>query len=106
MTTSKKTTAKKATTKKATAKKETDFPKAYVRLRTILDGLEIGALRYCLKDNSTKKRIDRALEIEALLAPIIAKLKDKTMLPAGCGDGYYDCGGVCVPYQCPITSKY
>ena len=83
---------------------EDDFPKAYIRLRTVLDGLEISALRFCLDDNSLAKKLKRMSEIEGILMPIIKKLQRKTIAPdhpGVCGEGLYNCGGVCVPYQCP-----
>jgi hypothetical protein len=109
MTTSKKTTGKKTTGEKNTTAKTppkrttNDFQKAYIRLRTVLDGLEIAALQYCLQEETAKERIKHAEEVEALLLPIIAKLKDKPGIPPSfsCAEGYYNCGGVCVPYQCP-----
>ncbi|MDQ3798357.1 MAG: hypothetical protein M3384_02805 [Acidobacteriota bacterium] len=109
MTTSKKATGRKTTGEK-TAKAKTppkkstnDFQKAYIRLRTVLDGFEIAALQYCLREETTKERIEHAKEVEELLMPIIAKLKDKPGVPptSACAEGYYNCGGVCVPYQCP-----
>lgn len=93
-----------ATSKKSTAKpaiNPDDFPKVYMRLRTVLDALEIGALNRCLQEETAELRIKRAGEIEKLLLPVIKKLKDKTIQPYGCAEGYCNCGGVCVPYQCP-----
>lgn len=107
MATSKKSTpkeaAKKIDKKKPPVKITTDFPNVYMRLRTVLDGLEIGALQYCLRDDNVKERIKRAEEIIELLIPVIDEIRDKTMLPTVCADGYYNCGGVCVPYQCPAS---
>ncbi|HEX8246649.1 MAG TPA: hypothetical protein VF599_00570 [Pyrinomonadaceae bacterium] len=104
----KKSETQKSTTQKSEPKtkpsaKTDDFPKVYMRLRTVLDGLEIGALQYCLREETTKQRIKRAEELEAWLMPIITKLKDKPTKPheISCAEGYYNCGGVCVPYQCP-----
>lgn len=94
-----------ATTKKSTErdrKKASDFPKAYIRLRTVLDGLQLCALRYCLEEKNLQKRLKRIAEIEALLLPIIQGMQDRFIAHGpGCGEGYFDCGGVCVPYQCP-----
>jgi len=95
-------TSKKSTPKPTTVKNQDDFAKVYIRLRTVLDALEIGALNLCLQEETVELRIKRAEEIEKLLLPIIKKLKDKTILPySGCAEGYWNCGGVCVPYQCP-----
>jgi hypothetical protein len=85
--------------------KEDDFPEVYVRFRTVLDGLEMTALRYCLQDKDAAKRIHRAKEIETMLMPIVKDLENRMRKlinsPEICPDGYYDCGGCCVPYQCP-----
>ena len=101
MTTSKKTKDKKTTE----VRKAGDFPKAYIRLRTVLDGLEMDVLRYCLDDKNLQKRLKRIQEVESMVMPIIRALQDKTIKPGdtrtGCGDGLFNCGGVCVPYQCP-----
>jgi len=97
-------TSKKTTPKTTTKKDAGDFPKAYIRLRTVLDGLETGVLRYCLDTPNLQKKLKRVEEIEALLMPIIKGVQDKTIkpdLPQACGDGLFNCGGVCVPYQCP-----
>jgi hypothetical protein len=101
-------TSKKPTTNKPTAvknpvvKNQDDFAKAYVRLRTVLDALEIGALQRCLEEQTPELRIKRAQEIETLLLPIIKKIKkDKPTRADACAEGYWNCGGVCVPYQCP-----
>ena len=85
------------------------FPKAYMRLRTVLDALEINALQYCLEEKGTETRKLRAEEIEAWLKPVVKKIQRKLLgpggeLPGGCQDGYHNCGGVCVPYQCPMSS--
>lgn len=101
----KKTDNKKASDKKAdsSAGAANDFPKVYMRLRTVLDALEIGALQYVLKEASEEDRIKRAEDVEGWLLDTIARLKKKTSKPpyTSCADGYYNCGGVCVPYQCP-----
>jgi hypothetical protein len=85
-----------------------DFARAYIRLRTVLDGLELSSLRYCLKDKNVARRLKRIGEIEELVMPIIRSLQDRTIAHpgAGCDEGYFNCGGVCVPYQCPGGDKY
>jgi hypothetical protein len=99
-----KKTEKKAE-KKPAPRPDSDFPRAYIRLRTVLDALETGVLRYCLDNKNIQKRFQRIDEIEAVLLPIIQSLKDKVLLPGGgkdaCAEGLFNCGGVCVPYQCP-----
>lgn len=113
MATSKKTETKKTAAKKAADKKPVDkkpvepkpsddFPQAYIRLRTVLDALEIGILQYCL-GGTTDERVKRAEQAEEWLMPILSKIKKKPSKPpyTSCAEGYYNCGGVCVPYQCP-----
>jgi hypothetical protein len=80
-----------------------NFPKAYMRFRTMLDGLEITALRYCLKDKNAAKRIARAEELAHVLMPIITEYQNKMNmdLQVDCPDGFNNCGGCCVPYDCP-----
>ena len=81
-----------------------DFPKAYMRFRTVLDGLELTAMRYSLKDDNVAQRIARMKEFEQVLMPIITKYQNQTktnQLIKDCPDGCNNCGGVCVPYECP-----
>lgn len=82
-----------------------DFPKTYIRLRTVLDGLEITALRYCLKDKDEAERIKRAEEIITALMPIIEKYQNTPQTGENgggeCPEGFFQCGGCCVPYPCP-----
>lgn len=80
-----------------------DFPKAYMRFRTVLDGLELTAMRYSLKDDDTALRIARMKEFEKVLMPIITQYQNqtKTNLLTDCPEGCNNCGGVCVPYECP-----
>lgn len=70
----------------------------YVRLRTILDSLELGAIKYFLKTSDGKGgRFD---ELSSQLMPIIDWLWKKEA-SIECPEGYIDCHGVCVPYPCP-----
>ena len=32
------------------------------------------------------------------------KVETTNLRGGGCEDGFYDCGGVCVPYPCPVDS--
>src|SRR3982751_4510634 len=81
------------------------FLKPYMRLRTLLDGLEATALRYCLADKKAGQRIKREKELKELLMPVIEKINVLSgkgpVASGGCGDGYNNCGGVCVPWICP-----
>jgi hypothetical protein len=90
-------------------KEADEFSRAYMRLRTVLDGLEISSLQYALKDKNVARRIKRIGEIEELVMPVIRALQDRKIIGGGgagaCGEGYFNCGGVCVPYQCPGGSK-
>lgn len=86
-----------------------NFLKAYIRLRTVLDGLEIASLRYVLNDGDTAGRTARAEELEKVLMPIITEYqqnKMQTNAGAECPDGFFSCcnGGCCVPYPCPIDA--
>jgi len=87
----------------------------YVRLRTLLDSLECGALNYLLRH--TEGRGGRFDELNEKLMPLIHWVWEKDMKKPpypegggeggghkemlGCPDGYVDCQGVCVPYPCP-----
>ncbi len=70
----------------------------YVRLRTLLDSLELGAIKYFLDE--TEGRGTRFDQLNGKLKPIVDWLwkKDFTI---ECPAGYMDCHGVCVPYPCP-----
>jgi hypothetical protein len=70
----------------------------YVRLRTVLDSLELGAIKYFLKEQ--EKKGERFDEINSQLMPIIDWLWNKA-IAIECPEGYMDCKGVCVPYPCP-----
>jgi len=75
----------------------------YIRLRTVLDGLEASALRYCLEEKNKGVREDRLAKIIALVKPVADEIQAMYIAPGGedgCGEGYYNCGGICVPYQC------
>jgi hypothetical protein len=87
----------------------------YVRLRTLLDSLECGAINYFLRH--TEGRGGRFDELNEKLMPLIHwvwhKDMEKPPYPEGgregeegdepivCPEGYVDCQGVCVPYPCP-----
>jgi hypothetical protein len=82
--------------------KSADLDK-YVRLRTILDSLEFGAIKYFLK--TTDGKGERFDELSSQLMPIIDWLwkKDQNI---ECPEGYMDCHVVCVPYPCPDPGGY
>lgn len=86
---------------------EDAFLKRYVRLRTIIDGLETTALRYCLQEKDPAERDKRAQALEGILMPAVKEVAKLSgigpELSGACGDGYCLCDGVCVPYNCPET---
>ena len=84
----------------ATSKPETYEPNQYVRLRTILDSLEDGSIRYYLEDQERGEGNKRFEELESRLMPIIEWLWEGEG-EIVCPPGYFNCQGVCVPYVCP-----
>jgi hypothetical protein len=98
-------TSKKTTTAKTSVQKEPEeFYEAYIRLRTVLDALEISALRYCLTEKDEKTRVRQANKIVKALKPLVKRFQNSAASsgPGGtCEDGFFNCNGVCVPYQCP-----
>lgn len=78
---------------------------AYVRLRTIIDSLEIGAIRYFLDAPTTPQKEERLEELQGVLLPIIQWLWGDAPATIECPEGYTDCNGVCVPYPCPNLPK-
>jgi hypothetical protein len=79
----------------------------YERLRTILDSLQIGALRYYLEDADAAERTARFEKMSKQLVPICDQFwgREQLALSVGstrgtCPPGYNDCDGVCVPYSC------
>jgi hypothetical protein len=74
----------------------TDFPTAYMRLRTLLDALAVNTLRYCMDGVDPDAKISRMKGVEADLMNMIEHVGGE----APCDAGYYNCGGVCVPYSC------
>lgn len=67
-----------------------------MRLRTLLDALEVNTLRYCMDGANRPDCISRMEGIEAQLMDMIEHVGGE----APCDPGYYNCGGVCVPYSC------
>lgn len=78
--------------------------KQYTNLRTLLDSLEVGALRFYLSDTGMSAR-QKYRYLEDKLMPIIDDVwhqpqGTKKLAAMGCPPGYYECFGVCVPYTC------
>src|SRR5262245_14116869 len=80
---------------------------AYTKLRTILDSVEIGAIRYFALAPTAAQKQKRTEEMDEALKPIIQFLWGQGpgggfgVIGADCPEGYNDCHGVCVPYPCP-----
>ena len=96
-----------ATTRKKTSRpssrsrrmSSSDSRKSYIRLRTLLDALEIGAVRYYMEGESVADRNRRAEELEEQIRPMLAQFNEH--LSQGCPPGLFNCGGCCLPYPCP-----
>ncbi len=73
-----------------------DFASAYMRLRTLLDSLEVNTLRYCLDGVDRDDCVSRMIGLEADLLNVIEHVGGESPCP----DGYFNCGGVCVVYSC------
>jgi len=71
----------------------------YAQLRTILDSLQIGALRYYLDPDDPGDQEEHFDYLYKELMPIIQHIWAKTK-DVECPEGYFDCNGCCVPYQC------
>ena len=85
-------------------------PKDYTNLRTLLDSLEVGALRFFL-NGSGLSQPQKLKYLRDRLMPIIDELwtqpqkKNQSGIEIDCPPGYYDCDGCCVPYKCPEISN-
>jgi hypothetical protein len=97
------TKAKKSTptVKRKTDQKRGSNDAAYTRLRTILDSLEIGAIRYFANAPTAGEKQKRTDEMTDAMMPIIQFLWSQPGGVIECPEGYTDCNGVCVPYPCP-----
>jgi hypothetical protein len=72
----------------------------YVQLRTLLDSLEIGALRYYLEPDDTVEQDERFVYLNKHLKPVIDKIWGGRNQMIDCPVGYHECDGCCVPYPC------
>lgn len=102
---------------KAAVVDSTEFPTAYIHLRTLLDGVEMGALRYTLTGDSSDERIKRAKRVAEKLEPLAKRIRKwleqgqsasralnavaASDVGEPCPDGFFLCDGCCVPYPCP-----
>jgi hypothetical protein len=82
-----------------------DYRKSYVRLRTVLDALEIAALRSYLAGKTDTERNQAAEKIVPMITDVINRLKSKGLIET-CPPGLNNCGGCCVPYECPEGFVY
>ena len=87
----------------------------YVSLRTVLDAVEMGVIRFFLSAGTDDERSERAKKLEKELRAILRQIEkrsapaakialarsDDTEPGGGCPDGYFLCNGCCVPYPCP-----
>ena len=79
-------------------------PRDYADLRTLLDSLEIGALRYFLNEKGSQPEKFKYLMNK--LKPIADELWElQNGASIDCPPGYYSCDGMCVPYPCPDLSN-
>ena len=72
----------------------------YVFLRTMLDSLETGALRYYLGATTEAERTANFKFLKRKLTPIIEKIWANPGGEIDCPVGYHDCDGFCVSYPC------
>ena len=88
--------------------------KQYTDLRTLLDSLEVGALRFYLNDKGNMTPTQKYRYLKEMLMPVIDEVwhqlratdpvgRKKKLASAEieCPPGYFACDGVCVPYNCP-----
>ena len=87
-----------------------DVPQ-YVQLRTMLDSVMAGALRFYLDPLEFDKQKENYQFLETHLMAISnrvwhrekkprVKMGKKHNIDDPCPDGYFNCGGCCVPYEC------
>ncbi len=72
----------------------------YALLRTILDSLETGALRYYQGAASDEEKKKHFKYLKDKLTPIIDHIWAKPKETDTCPDGYHNCDGYCVSYPC------
>ncbi len=72
----------------------------YVELRTLLDSLEIGALRFYLNGTNASQKEQNFKKLQPELMHIIHQVWGGDRLIT-CPRGYTECDGACVPYSCP-----
>jgi hypothetical protein len=88
-----------ASSPKRSKDRTADYGKSYVRLRTMLDAMEIVALRYYFDAETADEKNERAAKLAELIMPMLNQFKKG--LIEECPAGLNNCGGCCVPYRCP-----
>lgn len=71
----------------------------YVQLRTMLDSVVVGALRYYLNAANEAEQQSHYAYLDKHLNEMINKVWEKQK-DIDCPDGYVSCNGCCVPYNC------
>jgi hypothetical protein len=89
---------------KPTVDKPSTNYQQYVQLRTMMDSVAIGSLRYYLDSQTEAEQERRFRYLEkhfmAIVKTVWARKRGGAGGDEGCPDGYYSCDGCCVPYQC------
>jgi hypothetical protein len=84
-----------------------DFPinlTQYVHLRTMLDSVDAGALRFYLNAATLAEQEERFTYLKTHLMKISDHVWDRKPAPDDdCPAGYHNCNGCCVPYECVFT---
>ena len=77
----------------------------YVELRTMLDSVVAGSLRFYLDPLQFEKQKENYQFLRKYLMIISDRVWDREKPGAGdpCPDGYFNCGGCCVPYECVFS---
>ncbi len=72
----------------------------YARLRTKMDSVVIGALRYYLNAATPAEQQANFNYLDAEFQEIVDKVWGIGKKKITCPDGYHFCDGCCVPYDC------
>lgn len=77
----------------------------YVELRTMLDSVVAGSLRFYLDPLQFEKQKENYEFLKKYLMIISDRVWNREKPVAGdpCPDGYFNCGGCCVPYECVLS---
>ena len=78
----------------------------YVELRTMLDSVVAGSLRFYLDPLQFEKQKENYEFLKHHLMIISDRVWNREKKPGTsdpCPDGYFNCGGCCVPYECVLS---